>query len=116
MRSSETRVELAGDAVSTVFAFAQLEAPCRPVLCVPALERIHQLARRLEAAPHEQRLLAHNGEGIFEQPGLVFYGGRRRHCVRRERIVRGCGELGVDMHRRLGRKRSPSKQGSGPCR
>ena len=32
----------------------------------PALERIHELARRLEAPPHEQRLLAHHGEGIFE--------------------------------------------------
>lgn len=60
---------------------------------VPALERIHQLARRLETAPHEHRLLAHHGEGIFEQPGLVFDGGRRRHCVREERVGRGGGEL-----------------------
>jgi len=78
---------------------------------VPALERIHQLARRLEAAPHEHRLLAHHGQGIFEQPGLVFYGGRRRHCERERRIVRGCGELVVDTHRRLGCNRSPSTQG-----
>jgi hypothetical protein len=43
---------------------------------------------------------------------LVFYGGRRRHCVREKRIVRGCGELVVvHRHRRLGRNRSPSTQG-----
>lgn len=59
----------------------------------PALERIHQLAGRLETPPHEQRLLAHHAEGIFKQPGLVFYGGRRRHCVLRTRIFRAGGEL-----------------------
>jgi hypothetical protein len=48
---------------------------------IPALERIHQLPRRLEAAAHEHRLLSHDAEGIFEQAGLVFYRRRRRHCV-----------------------------------
>jgi hypothetical protein len=53
-------------------------------LCMssPALERIHQLAGRLEAPAHEQRLLAHHDERILEQAGLVFDGRRRRHGVR----------------------------------
>lgn len=46
----------------------------------PALERIHQLARRLKAPAHQQRLLAHHAEGILEQASLVFYRRRRRHC------------------------------------
>jgi len=70
---------------------------------VPALECIHQLARRLEAAPHKQRLLAHHGERIFEQPGLVFNWGRRRHwwwAVCR-RALRAGAELLLLLLRRL---------------
>jgi hypothetical protein len=48
---------------------------------IPALERIHQLARRLETSSHEHCLLAHHGKSIFKQTGLVFYRRRRRHYV-----------------------------------
>lgn len=39
----------------------------------PALEGIHQLARSLEAAAHEDRLLADHGQSILQQPRLVLY-------------------------------------------
>ena len=91
MRSSETSVELGTQ--SAIHLSLQLRAggAC-PELRVPALERIHQLPGCLETPPHEHRLLAHHSEGIFEQTGLVFNGGRRRHCVLLRWRVRGCGE------------------------
>ena len=83
MRSSETSVELDTHTVSDQWHFQAPPSPPLPLpeLRVPALKRIHQLPGRLETPPHEHRLLAHHGERIFEQPGLVFNGGRRRHCV-----------------------------------
>jgi hypothetical protein len=39
---------------------------------VPALESIHELARRVQAAAHQERLLAHDGQGIFQQSCLVL--------------------------------------------
>jgi hypothetical protein len=41
-----------------------------PIL--PALERIHELSRSLQAAAHHDGLLSDNGQGILQQPGLVL--------------------------------------------
>ena len=48
--------------------------------CLPALEGIHQLPRRVQAFAHEGGLLAHGKEGILEQAGLVFRLDRGSHC------------------------------------
>jgi hypothetical protein len=45
---------------------------------VPALEGVHELARRVQAAAHQERLLAHDGQGIFQQSCLVL--DQRRGC------------------------------------
>lgn len=44
----------------------------------PALEGIHELARRVQAAAHQERLLAHDSQGIFQQSCLVL--DQRRRC------------------------------------
>jgi len=33
---------------------------------VPAFESIHELARRVQAAAHQDGLLAHDGQSIFQ--------------------------------------------------
>jgi hypothetical protein len=45
---------------------------------VPALEGVHELARRVQAAAHQERLLAHDGQGIFQESCLVL--DQRRRC------------------------------------
>jgi hypothetical protein len=47
---------------------------------VPALQSVHELSGRIEAFPHERRLLAHGDQGILEQSSLILQGGRRGHC------------------------------------
>lgn len=75
---------------------------------LPALEGIHQLAGGLEAAAHEHRLLAHDGEGILEQAGLVLYRRRRRrHCW---------SGSGSRSRSRSGRWEWGSRSGSGGAR
>lgn len=41
-------------------------------MILPALERIHELPWRLQTAAHHDRLLSNNGQGILQQPRLVF--------------------------------------------
>lgn len=45
---------------------------------VPALEGVHELARRVQAAAHQERLLAHDRQGIFQESCLVL--DQRRRC------------------------------------
>lgn len=47
---------------------------------LPAFQGIHELSRRIEAFPHERRLLAHCNQGILQQPSLILRGGGRSHC------------------------------------
>lgn len=47
---------------------------------VPALQCVHELAGRIEAFPHDRRLLAHSNQSILQQACLVLRRrGRRRH-------------------------------------
>lgn len=61
---------------------------------LPAFEGVHELARGVEAFPHERGLLPHCHEGILEQAGLVLGQRRRRHGGR-GRSRRGLGSGGV---------------------
>jgi hypothetical protein len=51
------------------------------IIDIPAFERIHQLARRVETFAHQGRLLTHGNESIFEQTSLVLGGSWRGHLV-----------------------------------
>lgn len=57
----------------------------------PALQRIHQFAWRVQAFPHQGRLLAHGDEGILEEARLILgYRGIRHVGKRRDlRRLRG---------------------------
>lgn len=52
---------------------------------VPAFEGVHELARGVEAAAHQDGLLAHHRQGIFEQPRLVL--DQRRRCHSQLRLI-----------------------------
>lgn len=60
---------------------------------LPALERVHQLPRSLQAPPHEHRLLAHDAQSILQQARLVFHRRRRRHCCDRGGMVACSGRV-----------------------
>lgn len=45
----------------------------------PALQGIHELPRGVQTFAHQGRLLAYRYQGIFEEAGLILWGGWRRH-------------------------------------
>ncbi len=72
--------------------------------CLPALQGIHKLPRRIQAFAHESSLLAHGEEGILEEAGLVFRLDRGSHCRAGQRPPESSLEFSSEAETKEGSK------------